>query len=145
MALVVMTLEADLLATFLAMDNMQGDGNKYMADNVAKNIKNYILTGQTPKGTMAIDELSLSFDLYATFLAINSDDNFAERIATDIDKSCSSAGFSGTKSIIAGRLKSCFKSMVAMTNFGNEYFASELAAAVDAYLKAGTVYGEKIA
>lgn len=48
MALVVSTLQADLQATFLAMNDItDGSGDRYMADNVAKNIKDYILTGKT--------------------------------------------------------------------------------------------------
>ena len=40
MALVVSTLQADLQATFLAMNDItDGSGDHYMADNVAKNIK----------------------------------------------------------------------------------------------------------
>ena len=48
MALVVSTLQSALLATFLAMDDItDGSGDRYMADNVAANIKAYILTGET--------------------------------------------------------------------------------------------------
>jgi hypothetical protein len=37
------------------------------------------------------------------------------------------------------RLKTCFTAMNTMTQGSDDYFAAQLAAAVDAYLKAGSV------
>lgn len=183
MALVVSTLQNALQATFLAMDDItDGSGDRYMADNVAANIKAYILTGDTSttdagaapagsyagkgEGKMTVDEFSLADDLYATFTAGYDNDGLASHMATDINKACcadnivleTSKGtattpsgatasfsgpaqgtFSGNKATIESKLKSCFKTMDGMTSGGNQYFASEMASAVDSYLKGGII------
>lgn len=183
MALVVSTLQSSLLATFLAMDDItDGSGDRYMADNVAANIKDYILTGDTSttdagaapagsyagsgSGKMTIDDSALADDLYLTFTAGYDDDGLASNMAKDIDKACSEddiisetstgsvttpAGvsspfsgpakgkFSGSKATIETKLKACFRGMNSMTSGGNAFFAQELAAAVDSYLKNGSV------
>ena len=106
MALVVTTLQSQLLATFRAMDGiLDGSGDRYMADNVAANIKAYILAGETSttdegaapagsysgKGTgyMTIDDSALAEDLYDTFTACYDNDGLASHMAADIDKACS--------------------------------------------------------
>lgn len=106
MALVVSTLQSALLATFLAMDDItDGSGDRYMADNVAANIKAYILTGETKttdtgaapagsyagsgEGKMTIDDSSLADDLYSTFTAGYDNNGLASHMAADIDKACS--------------------------------------------------------
>ena len=183
MALVVSTLQSALQATFLAMNDItDGSGDRYMADNVAANIKAYILTGDTTtadagaapagtyagsgKGKLTIDDSSLADDLYLTFTAGYDNNGLASHMAADIDRACSAndtvsetskgtvttpsgatssfAGpaqgkFSGSKSTIESKLKACFSSMDGMTSGGNEYFAQEMAVAVDAYLKAGSI------
>lgn len=184
MAMVVSTLQADLLAAFLAMNNiMDGTGDAYQAEKMAAAIKKYILTGKTATadtgaapagtytgngtGTMTIDNGKLKSDLQATFEAKYNDDDLASHMATDIDTACKAADtvketssgtvvtpsgssssfsgpaigkFSGTKSSIETKLKACFTTMRGMmSGGGNEYYAAELAAAVDAYLKAGTI------
>lgn len=183
MALVVSTLQADLQATFLAMNDItDGSGDRYMADNVAKNIKDYILTGKTSttdagaapagsysgsgSGTMTIDDSSLADDLYSTFTAGYDNNGLASHMAADIDKACSAndtvsetskgtvttpsgassifsgpaqGKFSGSKATIESNLKACFSSMDEMTSGGNEYFAQEMASAIDSYLKAGNI------
>lgn len=182
MAMASATLQADLQTTFLKMnDILDGSGDRYMADNVAKNIKDYILTGKTSttdtgaassgsysgsgSGTMTIDDSALADNLYGTFTAGYDNDGIAEYMAADIDAACSaddtvaettqgtlatSGGpspydgnakgkFSGTKSTIEVKLKSCFAKMDKMTTGGNEFFAAELASAVDSYLKKGQI------
>ena len=183
MALVVATLKNSLKNTFLAMNNItDGSGDRYMADNVAKNIKDYILTGKTSttdtgtapggsysgkgSGNMTIDVSSLADDLYSTFTAGYGNNDLASHIATDINQACiadntvseTSKGkvttpsgatssfsgpaqgkFNGSKATIESKLKACFSSMDGMTSGGNEYFAQELASAVDSYLKAGSI------
>ncbi|MBO4507097.1 MAG: hypothetical protein J5747_00495 [Spirochaetaceae bacterium] len=183
MALVVATLKNLLKNTFLAMNNItDGSGDRYMADNVANNIKDYILTGKTSttdtgvapggsysgkgSGNMTIDVSSLADDLYSTFTAGYGNNDLASHIATDINKACvadntvseTSKGkvttpsgatssfsgpaqgkFSGSKATIESKLKACFSSMDEMTSGGNEYFAQEMASAIDSYLKAGSI------
>lgn len=178
----VQTLQSDLLSVFLAMNNITENGNRYMADNVAAKIKAYILTlststtdtGTAPagayagkgSGTMTIDDSSFAVDLYSTFVNGKDNNDFASRMAADIDKACSaqntvaetstgivttSSGatsafsgaaqgkFSGNKAVIESKLKSCFSAMDSMTSGGNEYFAKEFALAVESYLKAGHI------
>ena len=117
-------------------------------------------------GKMTIDNSSLANDLYSTFVNLKDNDDLASRMAADIDKACSaqntvaetstgtvttSSGatsafsgtaqgkFSGNKAVIESKLKSCFSAMDSMTSGGNEYFAKEMAEAVDSYLKNGTI------
>jgi hypothetical protein len=118
-------------------------------------------------GTMTIDADALEADLYATFSTNYSDDDLAEHIATDIDTACkedetvevTSTGtvttpsgatspfsgpgegkFAGSKTPVATTLKACFSTMYdMMTGGGNAYYAAQLAAAVDSYLKAGAI------
>lgn len=182
MALVVATLQADLLTSFLAMNDIVEGGNEYHAEKMAKAIKKYILAGQTSTsdsgaapagsyagagiGVMTIDDGQLKADLQATFEAAYGDDELAEHMATDIDNACkvgdtvaeTSTGtvttgsgatvpfsgpavgkFSGNKSLISTPLKACFQTMIGMQEGGNQYYAAQLAAAVDAYMKAGTI------
>jgi hypothetical protein len=117
-------------------------------------------------GVMTIDDSQLKDDLFATFEAGYSDDDLADHMATDIDAACktdntvaeTSTGkvttgsgatvdfsgpaigkFSGTKSLISTPLKACFQSMIGMLEGGNQLYAAQLAAAIDAYMKAGTI------
>lgn len=109
MALIVSALQSSLLTTFLAMnDILDGSGDRYMADNVAANIKAYILTGMTSTtdtgvapagnysgegiGTMEIDESALAEDLLSTFKAEHDNDGLAAHMASDIDNACSKDG-----------------------------------------------------
>jgi len=104
MALIVATLQADILSTFLAMDSIVEGGDEYQAKELAKAIKKYILTGQTSTtdtgaapagsysgasiGTMTIDNTQLENDLLNTFNAKYGDDDLADHIAMDIDNAC---------------------------------------------------------
>jgi hypothetical protein len=117
-------------------------------------------------GVMTIDDSRLKDDLLATFEAAYGDDELAEHIAADIDNACKAddtvketstgkvttgsgaqvdfsgpaAGkFSGDKSLISTPLKACFRSMTGMLAGGNQYYAERFAAAMDAYMKAGTI------
>jgi hypothetical protein len=117
-------------------------------------------------GTMAIDADSLAGDLESTFNAKYNNDDLADHLATDIDTACkanntvmvTSKGtveipsgstspfsgpgegtFAGAKTAIASNLKTCFAAMNNMATGGNEYYAAQLAIAVEAYLKAGTI------
>jgi hypothetical protein len=182
MALVVASLQADLLAAFLAMNSIENGGNKYHAEKMAAAIKKYILAGQTSTtdsgaapagsyagagvGVMTIDDAQLESDLQATFEAAYGDDELADHMAADIDNACkaddtvaeTSSGtvttgsgatvpfsgpaigkFSGSKSLISTPLKACFQAMIGMLEGGNQYYAAQLAAAVDTYMKAGTI------
>ena len=183
MAMVVVTLQADLLASFSAMNGMMdGTGNAYHAEKMALAMKTYILTGITTTadtgaapggsyagigtGTMTIDNEQLESDLQATFEAGYNDDELAEHMATDIDNACKAdnkvsetstgtlttsggaSGFSGPavgkftgdKSSLDTALKAIFKTMISMlSGGGNEYYAANLAIALDAYLRAGTI------
>ncbi len=103
MALDVQALRGNLEAIFLAMDGiMDGTGDRYMADNIAARIKEYILTGRTytadsgtggykgnGAGKMTIDSGPLADDLYRTFVAEYENDDLAAHIAADIDRACS--------------------------------------------------------
>jgi hypothetical protein len=182
MALVVSTLQADLLASFLAMNSIVDGGNEYHAKKMAEAVKKYILAGKTSTtdsgaapagsyagagiGVMTIDDSHLKADLLTTFEAAYGDDELAEHMATDIDNACkagdtvveTSTGtvttgsgatvpfsgpaigkFTGTKTLISNPLKACFQSMIGMPEGGNQYYAAQLAAAVEAYMKAGTI------
>jgi hypothetical protein len=117
-------------------------------------------------GIMTIDDSLLKDDLLATFEAAYRDDELAEHMATDIDNACkadntveeTSIGkvttgsgakvdfsgpaigkFSGNRSLISTPLKACFRAMIGMLVGGNQYYAAQFAAAVDAYMKAGTI------
>jgi hypothetical protein len=117
-------------------------------------------------GVMTIDDSPLKDDFLATFEAGYGDDDLADHIATDIDNACkadntvqeTSSGtvttgsgatvsfsgpaggkFSGDKSLISTPLKACFKSMTGMLEGGNQLYAARLSAAIDAYMKAGTI------
>jgi hypothetical protein len=117
-------------------------------------------------GVMTIDDAQLKSDLLTTFEAAYGDDELAEHMATDIDNACktddtveeTSTGkvttgsgvqvdfsgpaigkFSGNKSLISTPLKTCFQAMIGMLVGGNQYYAAQFAAAVDAYMKAGTI------
>jgi hypothetical protein len=117
-------------------------------------------------GSMFINDGNLGSALKTTFEAAYSNDDLAAHIATDINAACTAgdtvstntkgtvttpagassplAGtgkgkFTGAKAAIETTLKACFTAMNAMTQGGDDYFAAQLAAAVDAYLKAGSV------
>jgi hypothetical protein len=117
-------------------------------------------------GTMAIDADNQKSKLTTTFDAAYTNDDLAAHIATDIDDICkaddtvttTSAGtvtipgagtspfsgpgkgkFTGTKTAVETLLKICFAAMNNMLQGGDEYFAAQLASAVDAYLKAGKI------
>jgi hypothetical protein len=120
----------------------------------------------TGSGTMTIDSGSLGSALATTFEAAYGNDDLAAHIAADKNAACTAddtiststkgtvttpagasspfAGtgkgkFAGAKTTIETTLKSCFAAMNTMTQGGDDYFAAQLAAAVDAYLKAGSV------
>jgi hypothetical protein len=117
-------------------------------------------------GVMTIDDSQLKDDLLATFEVNYGDDGLADHMAADIDADCAadntvvetSTGtvttgssatvpffgpaigkFAGTKALISTPLKACFASMTGMLAGGNQLYAAQLAAAVDAYMKAGTI------
>jgi hypothetical protein len=117
-------------------------------------------------GVMTINDSQLKDDLLATFKAWYGDGDLADHIAADIDNACkadntvhgTSSGivttgsgvtipfsgpavgkFTGTKTLISAPLKACFQSMAEMPSGGNQLYAAQLAAAIDAYLKAGTI------
>jgi hypothetical protein len=117
-------------------------------------------------GTMTINNSNLGSALKATFEATYSNDDLAAHIATDINAACTAGDtiststkgtvttpsgasapltgtgkgkFAGAKAAIETTLKACFAAMNTMTQGGDDYFAAQLAAAVDAYLKAGSV------
>ncbi|MDR1127696.1 MAG: hypothetical protein LBL20_00145 [Treponema sp.] len=117
-------------------------------------------------GTVTINNDNLGSALKTTFEAAYGNDDLAAHIAADINAACSasdtvststkgtvttssgsSSSFSGTgkgkftgaKATIETTLKACFAAMNALSKGGDDYFAAQLAAAVDAYLKAGSV------
>jgi hypothetical protein len=117
-------------------------------------------------GSMAIDNDNLGSALKTTFEAAYGNDDLAAHGAADINAACMAgdtvstntkgmvttpagassplAGtgkgkFTGAKATIETTLKACFASMNTMTQGGDDYFAAQLAGAVDAYLKAGSV------
>jgi hypothetical protein len=182
MALPVATLQSDILASFLAMNDMVEGGDEYQAEKVSQAIKKYILAGQTSTsdsgsapagsyvgagiGVMTIDDAQLKADLQATLEAAYGDNELAEHMATDIDAACAadntvqetSSGtvttgsgatvnfsgpavgkFSGDKSLISTPLKACFQSMIGMLDGGNQFYAARLSAAIDNYMKKGTI------
>jgi hypothetical protein len=182
MALVVGTLQADLLSIFLSMNDKKEGADEYQAGKMSEAIKKYILAGQTSTsdsgaapagdykgagaGVMTIDDSRLKNDLLATFEANYGDDDLADHMAADIDAACAAddtveetstgtvttgsgatspfsgpaAGkFVGTKTLISKPLKACFASMIEMKEGGNQYYAEQLAAAIDAYMKSGTI------
>jgi hypothetical protein len=120
----------------------------------------------TGAGVMTIDDSKLKDDLFATFEAGYGDDDLADHMAADIDNVCkadntvtetskgkvtTSSGaavdfsgpaigkFSGSKALISTSLKACFKAMIGMMEGGNQLYAAQLSAAIDAYMKAGTI------
>ena len=182
MALVATSLQADLLAIYLAMNDIVEGGDDYQAEKVSKAIKKYILAGKTTttdagaapagayagtsEGVMTIDADQLEEDLLNTFKAKYDDDDLADHMATDIDNACTAddtvqatskgkvtlpngsttdfsgpaiGKFTGTKALISTPLKTCFRSMWSMVTGGNEFYAQVLAAAIDAYMKVGTI------
>jgi hypothetical protein len=117
-------------------------------------------------GTMTINNGNLGNALKTTFEEAYGNDDLAAHIAPDINAACTAgdtiststkgtvttpagasspfAGtgkgkFAGAKAAIETTLKACFAAMNAMSEGGDDYFAAQLAAAVDAYLKAGSV------
>jgi hypothetical protein len=105
MALVPATLEARLNAIYIAMDKiLDGTGDDYQAREVAKAIKEFILTGQTSTadsgdapagdykgagiGTMTIDADALESALAVTFKKASDNPTLASNIAADIDNAC---------------------------------------------------------
>jgi len=104
MALVSATLQTDILAIFLAMNDIVEGGDEYQAEKVSKAIKKYILAGKTTTsdsgaapagsysgasdGVMTIDASQLEEDLLNTFNAKYGNDDLADHIATDIDNAC---------------------------------------------------------
>jgi hypothetical protein len=116
-------------------------------------------------GTMTINNDNLGSALKTTFEAAYGNDDLAAHIAADIDAACAASGtvststkgtattssgtsslagagkgkFTGAKATIETALKACFTAMNALSKGGDDYFAAQLAAAVDAYLKAGSV------
>lgn len=185
MSFVVTNLQSDLYTTFENMNDIKdGTGNQYMAENVAKNISNFISTGTVTSidggtagdggvyvgagtGSMQISESDLKNKLLNTFQSECENDELATRIATDIDDVCkvsntcsttttgtstisgqsphpySGSGkgtFTGSKSIIENKLKTCFQNMNNIKDgTGNLYFATEFASAVNSYLTGGSI------
>ena len=117
-------------------------------------------------GSMQISESNLKSKLQTTFEAKYENNDLATHIASDIDDVCSASNtcsttttgtstipgssphpasgsgkgtFTGAKSTIETKLKSCFSSMNSMVTGGNMYFAQEFAVAVYNYLKNGTI------
>jgi hypothetical protein len=99
------TLEADLNDIYSAMnDIMDGTGNDYQAEKVAKAIKDFIFTGKTATtdsgkapagdykgagtGTMIIDADALESALAITFKKASDNSTLAANMADDIDKVC---------------------------------------------------------
>ena len=117
-------------------------------------------------GTMTINNNDLGSALQTTFEAAYGNDDLAAHIATDINAACTASDtvsinttgtvttpagvsspfagsgkgkFAGAKAVIETTLKACFAAMNAMSEGGDDYFAAQLAAAPDAYLKPGSV------
>jgi len=118
-------------------------------------------------GTMTIDSDTLADDLESTFTAKYNNNDLADHMAADIDNACkeddtvktTSTGtvtnpsgvtsnfsgnankgkFSGDKTKISTPLKACFTAMNNMVTGGNEYYAAQLATAVNIYLTAGSI------
>jgi hypothetical protein len=117
-------------------------------------------------GTMVINDDNLGNALQTTCEAVYGNDDLAAHIAADINTVCmandtvstnttgtvttpagASSPFAGTgkgkftgdKAAIETTLKACFAAMNSMSEGGDDYFAAQLAAAVDTYLKAGSV------
>jgi hypothetical protein len=117
-------------------------------------------------GTMTVNDGNLGSALKTTFEAAYGNDDLAAHIATDINAACTAgdtvststkgtvttpagassplAGtgkgkFTGAKAVIETTLKACFAVMNTMAQGGDDYFAAQLAVAVDTYLKAGSV------
>jgi hypothetical protein len=117
-------------------------------------------------GTMTVNNGDLGNALKTTFEAAYGNDDLSAHIAADIDAACTAgdtvatnttgtvttpagassplAGtgkgkFTGAKASIETALKACFAAMNSMSQGGDDYFAAQMAAAVDTYLKAGSV------
>ena len=117
-------------------------------------------------GIMTINSDSLKSALQSTFEAAYPNDDLSAHMATDIDNACkadnaistTSTGtvttptgatspfsgpgqgtFTGTKETLETMLKACFTAMNTMASGGNDYFAEQLATAVDTYLKTGSM------
>ncbi|MHB9293114.1 hypothetical protein Holit_02234 [Hollandina sp. SP2] len=117
-------------------------------------------------GIMSINKGNLGNALQTTFEAASGNDDLAAHIAADINAACTASDtvstntkgtvttpagasspfagtgkgkFTGNKAVIETALKACFAAMNSMSEGGDDYFAAQLAAAVDAYLKAGSV------
>jgi hypothetical protein len=115
---------------------------------------------------MSINDGNLGSALKTTFEAAYGNDDLAAHGAADINAACTAgdtvstnttgmattpsgassplAGtgkgkFTGAKAAIETMLKACFAAMNTMTQGGDDYFAAQLVAAVDTYLKAGSV------
>jgi hypothetical protein len=105
MAFVPAQLETKLKAIYTAMDSiMDGTGDDYQAREVAKAIKEFILTGQASTadsgtapagsykgsgtGTMAIDAGALEKALKASFAKASDNPTLAANMAADIDNAC---------------------------------------------------------
>jgi hypothetical protein len=99
------TLESDLNGIFLAMNGiMDGTGDDYQAEKMAKAIKDFILTGKTATtdsgkaaagdykgagtGIMTIDAGALESALAITFKKASDNPALAANMATDIHNSC---------------------------------------------------------
>jgi hypothetical protein len=105
MALSPTALETKLKAIYAAMNNMMdGTGDDYQAREVAKAMKEFILTGQTTTsdsgaapagsykgggvGTMTINADALESALKATFAKSSDNPTLAANMAADIDNVC---------------------------------------------------------
>jgi hypothetical protein len=117
-------------------------------------------------GTLTIDADALGNALNVTFEAAYGNDELAAHIATAINAACTASDtvstetigtvttpagvvspftgtsvgqFTGSKATLETTLKACFTAMNTISKGGDDYLAAQLSAAVDAYLKAGSV------
>jgi hypothetical protein len=116
-------------------------------------------------GDMTIDSDDLEEDLTQTFESTKLNSYLAAHMADDIDAACSAEGtvetdsigtasappvtspaagagtgsFTGAKAGIAALLILCFETMNPMSVGGDDYFAAQLAAAMNTYLTTGQI------
>jgi hypothetical protein len=117
-------------------------------------------------GTITINDGNLGNTLKTTFEAAYDNDDLAAHITADTNAACTASDtvststkgtvttptgvsspfagtgkgkFAGDKATLETTLKTCFAVMNTMSEDGDDYFAAQLAAAVNTYLKAGSV------
>lgn len=107
MAMVMATLQSDILEVLEKMNEMTSGGDRFMADGIAKAVKDFIDSGTVTSsddagsigpntykgagtGTMSIDEEALADKLFASFTKENTTDlEIASGMADAIDDVCS--------------------------------------------------------